>query len=219
MKMKMCFSSIALLIVLVSSGSLAAEEQTSLWSSRASGFNVVGEGERATASIMSPDKNAELRVTGDNLRLIVKGADQLDLSRFLNTISLTEVLWSDDSSAFFINDSDGGSVGSWETHAYIVENREVIEIPLGSIISKNSRLTSDCKYKNVGSVTWIDGHGKILVIEQVPGSSGCSNMDSFAGYIIDVKMGKVLEILGPDALKKRFKKAVGANVKSLLRDE
>jgi hypothetical protein len=192
-------------------------EDQAIWSRQSHGLIAAGLDAKGTATVASPDKHAELRLHSGKFELFVNGVAVTDLSNLIGSVSLAEILWSPDSDAFFVNSSDGGEVGTWKSYVYVLTGGGAAhEIHVDSLIAKRSALKTTCNYKNIGSLAWVDGHAKIFLIEQVPSSSECSNMDSISGYVVDVEAGRVLDVLDKAAMEKRFGPYLGNRSRSLV---
>jgi len=124
-----------------------------------------------------------------------------------------EVLWSPDSNGFAINVSDGGLVGTWETHIYTIDqngnpaprNLQRLILP---IVSKFLR----CEPKevaNFGIAAWLNGSKEVLMIAEVPPHSSCRNMGTLIGFRISVLSGKIIERISERELRRKWKSFLG----------
>jgi hypothetical protein len=206
----------SILAIVILSPVQAHGEDSAIWARHSHSLLAAGLDAKGTATVLSPDKHAELRLHAGEFGLLVNGALIEDLSNLIGSVSLTEVLWSPDSSAFFVNASDGGEVGTWKSYVFLLSGEKVREVQVGSLIAGQSGLKTTCDYKNLGSLGWMDGHAKIMLMEQVPSSSECSNMNSIKGYVIDTEAGRVLEVLEMPAVEKRFQPYFGDRSRFLV---
>lgn len=185
-----------------------ADQHQSFWSEGAKVFKAKENG--SYESILSPDGEIRLSFNGAGFTFQDKQGKVLaQLQDSISTPELLEVGWSPDANDVFINASDGGASGTWSTRVFKRSDAGLREIPIEKLIEKVSTLRSDCRFKNVGAVAWIEGHRNLLVLEQVPDSSGCTNMGKVVGYVLDVVTPKVLERLNAEQVKARFHSQLG----------
>lgn len=180
----MRWSILILVFPLAYSQSIVAQD---LW---AKGSQVLKQTDNAI-EWSAPDGRASLRTNEDKGTLTIDKT-VLDASDVINP-GLTELHWSPNSASVFINSSDGGEVGSWFTRVFVSNGGHVREVPIGKIVANASKLHSTCKILNVMSVGWVVDGKKLLVMQQVPNSSGCSHMDATAYYVVDVQTGRIIE--------------------------
>ncbi|MBB5356835.1 hypothetical protein HDE76_000017 [Rhodanobacter sp. ANJX3] len=194
----------------------ASNADGGIWSKNAKD---VGENTDSTLNIFSarsPDGKKTITFTNNKLMLIVGGKTLADLTDSMYSPRLTEISWSPDSLAFFVNASDGGVEGTWVSSAYLLVNNAVKKVSVGEKINLQSTLSTDCKYKNLGSVAWLNGHRNLLLIEQVPDSSSCSHMGEATGYLYDVEHDSIANTLSPDKIKSQYSEYLGSQAKSAL---
>lgn len=179
-----------------------AQAEDGFWSANS---ETLGAYNVTEATLQSPGGKAELIYKNYTLLLTTFSHHKVDLTKFVSTPNLVEAGWSRDSRAVFINTSDGGSIGTWSIHAYVIEKNGVLEeLPVAASVGSVSKLTSSCTFKNLSAVTWLDGHKKLLLIEQIPDTSNCSNMGDSSGYIYDTSINRVTAKLSKSELKKGF---------------
>lgn len=171
--------------------------------------------EGTTAVWTSPDRHAELRVDANHATLKM-GSFTTNVDEIYSSIGLTELSWSDAANGVFINASDGGVVGTWQSRVFVETGGRVKEVPVQRLIADKSVLSSDCKALNLASLAWIDNGKHLLVLQEVPNSSGCTNMADTALYVIDLGADQVVEVLhGKAGLK--YNKYLAPVVRELLR--
>lgn len=199
----------ALIVSLHSTLSRGADQHQSFWSEDAKVFKALERGKYQP--IHSPDGEINFYFSGNGFAFQNRQGKILAALRdSVSTPELLEISWSPDARDVFINASDGGASGTWSTHVFRRTDAGLREIPVEEFIERSSALQTDCQFKNVGSVAWVKGHGNLLVLEQIPDSSGCSNMGQVVGYILNVGSLKVLERLSAEQVKARFRPQLGS---------
>jgi hypothetical protein len=186
-----------------------ADQHQSFWSESARVFKATESGKYAP--ILSPDGEIRFSFNGKGFTFQDKqGKILAELQDSISTPELLEIGWSPDARDVFINASDGGASGTWNTHVFQRSGTALREIPAGKLIEQASTLRSDCQFKNVGAVAWVKGHRNLLVLEQIPDSSGCSNMGQVVGYVLDVVTLEVTEPLSAEQVRARFHSQLGS---------
>lgn len=185
-----------------------AEAPKPSWAAGSTSLGAAGLSAASRFAVASPDHAASVLYADSGLWLYVNGKKSFDLSSLVDSVYLTEVEWAKDSSAFFINASAGGAVGDWSTHVYSVGRGGIRELPIAGLVNDGS-LQSNCQL-NLVSIAWLDGHRKLLVLEQIPDTSSCTNMGKIAGYVIDLKMRRVAQRLTAAAVRGKYRSYLGA---------
>jgi hypothetical protein len=184
------------------------------WSGSGQPLNITND----VAEWDAPGGWARIRVSDDTSTLKM-GKTVFEIGGIYANPLLSEVAWSEDIKGVFVNASDGGDTGTWGTLAFIETNGKAREIPVSKLIKTKHALKSDCKYLNIASVAWIDAGSELLVLEQVPNSSGCSNMNKAVVHVIDVKHNKIREVLAPAKARARYSDVFGARTAGTLSKE
>ncbi len=141
-----------------------------------------------------------------------------------------ELLWAPDSRAFFVNYSDGGSVGTFHALVYFVGpsgvrrteptqgvreayySQPVACFAPGST-NQQARIGPPEK-PNVGAVTWLGDSSKLIIAAEVPPHSSCDDMGTFRLYEVSVPSGRVLRSYGQIEAKKLFLRDVGEDLRN-----
>lgn len=212
------FSLVLLLILLGATSNTISSEFTSahqtctggIWAAEAQS-PYIGPNSIPT-TISAPNGRFSINATGTGLSLVDESGRVSQLQVLPNP-SLTEVLWAPDSSAFVINVSDGGLVGTWETVFYFLdETNRPIQRDIQSLVgpSANKFLLCDPdEVANIGVASWVNGSTEVLVVAEVPPHSSCRNMGSIFGYLVSVESEKVIERISEDDLRKRWANTLG----------
>ena len=161
--------------------------------------------------------NASFHVDNGEAKFRV-GDLTVDVSEIYGSSGLTELNWSNAARGAFINASEGGVVGEWQSRAFVIRNGQTKEIPVQKLVAQASVLTTDCGSMNLASLAWIQQGTRLLVMQTVPGTSACSHMGDTALYVIDVASERVVEVLhGKLGLK--YEQDLVPTVRSLLRGD
>ena len=162
-----------------------------------------------------PSPNGKFIVTGADLDLAftAKGKRTLLNIPMLNT-PIMEVLWSPDSRGFAVTVSDGGLVGTYEMHVYLIDaNGKPVYQNILSVVrpiaNKKQRCIPDNEVANLGVAAWLNGSRKLLIVAEVPPHSSCRNMGDIGGFIVDVKSKKVGKRISEKELWSKWGKYLG----------
>jgi hypothetical protein len=163
-------------------------------------------------SVMSP--NGKLRIIVDDTQLqVVSEKSGIRLSRdFIGVMSLAEVLWAPDSSAFFLTQSDGGWVGNWSVMVYRVTPGGLSKSPVGVVaLADFRRKFPRCpdEYPNVAGIGWSNVSKRLLLVVEMPCHSGCVDMCKRLGYVVESFSGSIFESVSANDLKIRWKTMLG----------
>ena len=138
-----------------------------------------------------------------------------------------EMAWSPDSKAFFITSSDGGAVGTFGTIVYLVEDGKVRSVDItkqvrddiaarypacvaykgiqSCTLAEQHRMARNHDWVNVAGMKWLKGSTELLVVGNVPDSSGYgANMTEWMGYRIEIPSGKILERYTANEFRKKW---------------
>jgi len=112
--------------------------------------------------------------------------------------SLSELLWSEDSSAFTVTSSDGGWVGGWSVEVFLIKYSQIERVDVSSQAKKDVMRRYQCdepqnEEPNLVAVAWREGSSQLLLVAQVPPHSSCREMGKLFGYIVSVPSGKIVE--------------------------
>ena len=166
----------------------------------------------APVNISSPD--GRFIVTGADLDLMFTANGKrtlLDIPMFNEP--LMEVLWSPDSRSFAVTVSDGGLVGTFETHVYQIDanGKPVYRNILRAVrpIAKKLLRCEPGDMPNIGVSAWLKGSREVLIVVEVPPHSSCRNMGDIGGFIVDVKSKKVGKRISERELRSKWAKFLG----------
>lgn len=126
-----------------------------------------------------------------------------------------EVVWSPDSSAFFVTYSDSGAVGTYHVLVYTIDEKgphRSEPIPNGRKLLKPDCMTPE--YPNVGGIRWGDDSHTLIIAVEVPPHSSCVDMGTFKAYEISLPSGTVLNEYGQLDAKRSFADALGPELRN-----
>ena len=168
-----------------------------------------------TIDWVSPGHVAKIHADIDKGQLTARGK-VIDIQDVMNP-GLTEVNWSNEANALFINSSDGGDVGTWTTRVFAISANGVREVKVGAAVSKQPFPSATRRqYLNVVSVGWINSGSALLVLRQVPNSSDYRDMNLARLYVVDIKSGRVIEQLTPADAAKKYSAVFGPGAEAVV---
>jgi len=167
--------------------------------------------------IPSPHKRYSLLVSGSDLTVV----DQQDGARkTLGSIlifSLAEVEWSPDSSGFYVNQSDGGWVGSWSVSVYGLQSGRLVKLNAGqkalTDFSGKTREWCPDEFPNMAAAGWAHSGQAILLVGEAPRHSSCPAMGRLYGYLVSITDGRILAEYDEVTLNKRWGKQLGPRLR------
>ncbi len=183
-----------------------------------SAVTLLSLGDPRRGGVGSPDGSKTIVVDGVRLRVVENGHLLPGLE---NTAigTLAEISWAPDSKAFFVTESDGGTVGSWSVDVFTISDGGVVRTrPTEEVVRRFSRTyrCHDEELPNVGAVSWGKNSEAILVVAEVPPHSSCPEMGKVRGYIVSVADGKVIEEVSPASLRGHWRRHLGDRLKDSL---
>lgn len=164
---------------------------------------------------VSPDGRSAVRATPQGL-VVQHGAAALTLP-LLFTPGLAEVVWSPSTRHVAINASNGGAMGTWDTHVLNVAGatsvlavRQLVEARLGR--------NWGCEGKeaiNVGTVGWDRSGEELLVIAEVPPRAHCPDAGEIRGLQIHLGRKVVTRVLTAEAVRHSWWQMLGSRFRTL----
>jgi hypothetical protein len=145
------------------------------------------------------------------LSLVTKGrVTALDVPA---TPSLTELLWSPDSTAFVINASDGGLIGTWDAYLFSVgADGRLMARDVRELIEPQAKGVAKCatnEVVNLGAGAWLQSGKALLIVLEVPPHTSCRNPGALVGYRVSFPDLKVLERVGESMLRSQWGELLG----------
>lgn len=126
--------------------------------------------------------------------------------------TLSEILWSDDSSAFAVTSCDGGWVGGWSVKVFMIRNGQTRRVDVSGEASTDVMRRYKCAERegpNFGAVAWMHGAGQLVLVAQVPPHSSCRDMGKLFGYMVSVPRGGILRRYSESELRNTWGAALG----------
>lgn len=172
--------------------------------------------QRRMVILRSPDRQKAVSFEG-GFRLVV------DVSGWRHSVEYAawpcpELKWSADSRAFFLNYSNGGSVGEWEVRVYYPSRAAVQRVDPAPSVVRDFLLTYpkcfEPEMPNVAGIAWLKGSQRLLVATQVLPHSNCDSMGTFAVYEVEVLGAKILHRYGQLEAKQRFWQFLGPELRA-----
>jgi hypothetical protein len=168
---------------------------------------------KETIKIPSPDGRKILAVTETEVLVKESTGEQVGQEIGINT--LAEIIWSPDSSAFAVTQSDGGAVGTWYVEVYRILHRRLQKIVvMKTVVADFQKRTGGCPEEdaNVAAVGW-PGPKVLLVVAEAPPHSSCRDMGKVRGYEVSVTNGRLIRKYKADKLKNIHLKLLGPRLK------
>lgn len=199
-----------LIAILILSSPMASSARD-LWAKRSENLRETDE----TIDWSSPNKVARIHADINKGQLTACGKVN-DIRNMMNP-GLTEVNWSTQANAFFINSSDGGDVGTWSTRVFLIRENGDHEVKVSEAISRQDfPSVTPREYLNVMSIGWINHGSALLVLRQVPNSSRYRDMNVARVYVVDVQTESVTEELTSVEADKKYHAVFGPGAKAVV---
>ena len=139
------------------------------------------------------------------ISLVAPNGTETDLSNFIGSMNLTEFKYSDDSTTVFMNSSLGGLVGDWHTHIYRFRNGKAWEFDIVKVLRTSGLPKSNAGCEpNIYSIAWLRQSSQLLVLAEIPPSSGCVNMGLSRGCVVDIDHHGVIASYSSKQYAKKF---------------
>jgi hypothetical protein len=180
--------------------------------------------------IYSPSRKTAVHVVKEAWWVEV-GAKRLDFNSGKAYVGYpAELAWSSDGKFFYITWSEG-NIDGWVTEVYEVGADQIHKITdIGSPIQKdfdqqhacvstNARGEKEQYEPNIGGVAWLPDSKRLLVAaEAIPDSRCGDRSGQFAGYLVSIPDGAILERFGPKDLVEKWRAQLGARLKGNYAD-
>jgi len=165
--------------------------------------------------IPAPDKQKIARIEGTTLHVTVNG-HPLPMTNDIGVEPVAELAWAPDSSGFFITESDGGLVGSWQVSVFLVGKTLIQKANVTQEVERQFKKTYTCKESeepNVAGIGWLKGSQQLLVVAEVPPHSSYQDMGKIMGYVISTSNGEILMELRQGELSAHWEPYLGSRLK------
>ena len=216
--MKAVSATTALLVLLLSSASVAVADCGEGAYSKAALLPSARESTAAHNEFPSPDGYKKIVLewkSGQPEVFVREGGKQYSVP--ISPWPCPEFQWSPDSKAFFISYSDGGSVGNYKT-LVVFPSAAGIRVVDPTFAVEKDFLTHypkcfDPETPNLGGVAWQGDAKRLLLAAQVLPHSNCDMMGTFSLYEIEVPSGRIIKKHGQLAAKKTFGGLLGSELR------
>lgn len=128
----------------------------------------------------------------------------------------TEVLWSPDSRAFAVNQTEGGGGIGQRAYIFYIENRGLRRVDVSPPIEKRFGNPVKCEVPvrpNTAILHWI-GSDRILVVAEIVPVSICHCMGTFASYELSLPDLRVLSAYTQIETKRKFGESLGCELRA-----
>ncbi len=168
--------------------------------------------------------NAYLRVTTQGREIGKAGPRALDTG--------SDVLWSPDSTKFFLSGSEGSALGPMYVDIYRLDDPKLEPIDVTALALKDMVATfPPCRAKNIdmydchqltddpgsfismSGVDWLPDSSAIVVIAQVMPSSRLGGiMGQMMGYVLEVPTGKILQRMEAREFTRKWQRSLALKI-------
>lgn len=132
--------------------------------------------------------------------------------------SLAELVWSPNTRAFALTESDGGWVGSWSVRIALLSPSGNLQFhQISRSVAQDFYLrTSKRKcpeQSNVAAIAWTKGTEELLLVAEAPPHSSCPVMTAVCGYMVAVPSGVIRRRVSPQILEKEWGNVLGPRLR------
>jgi hypothetical protein len=128
----------------------------------------------------------------------------------------TEVLWSPDSKAFAVNQTEGGGSIGQQAYIFYVEENGLRRVDVSPPVEKAFGSPVKCEVPvppNTAIIQWLDSN-RILVAAEVVPVSICERRGTFQTYELSLPDLEILHVYGQAESKRLFGDALGCELRS-----
>ncbi|HKF20195.1 MAG TPA: hypothetical protein VKE93_01425 [Candidatus Angelobacter sp.] len=167
-------------------------------------------------SVKSPDgtKSVSIKIVEDKGELYTTVIVRSGSQRFRTRLDgfRSEILWSPDSRAFAVNQTEGGGGFDQRTYVFYVEQGGLRKVDVSNPVDKafGSPVRCDAPLlpPNTAILEWLD-KTRVLVVAEIVNVSVCACSGSFETYEVGLPAGKVLKRYSQAETKSRFATSLG----------
>lgn len=126
-----------------------------------------------------------------------------------------EVLWSPDSTAFAVTQTEGGGGIGYRAYVFYVGENGFNKVDVSDVVVKAFGTQVKCEVPvppNTGFVDWLDGSHRILVAAEVVPVSICHCSGTFKLYELSVPKVRILHAYSQIEAKQRFSNLLGCEL-------
>jgi hypothetical protein len=176
----------------------------------------------AAYPIYSPDGQKAFRIDDDRWSVEVRGKKIAARHNRMDS-SWVEVGWAPDGNTFFISHSVGYTTG-YRVDVYRQEGDSIRRFAnLNRVVQKDFEHRHRCYDRdwkigndpNIAGLKWLDNSDRLLLVAEVP-NLGICKQTYFAGYLVSISSGRIIQRYSPEDLLRRWEKLLGENLLSDL---
>lgn len=164
--------------------------------------------------LVSPDRSTALLISDEEMTLQSAAGRTIGKAKILD---LAEVLWSPDSQAFTLTQSDGGWVGDWSFSVYRatrsgLQRYQVEKEALRDFAARPVKRTESCAIEapNVAAIAWTNASKELLLVVETPPHSSACDPGAIRGYVVSATTGAIQKTYSAQGLADGFPKAFGS---------
>lgn len=173
--------------------------------------------------VYSPDRSKLVHVVGDQW-WVETGKRRISLDSKARFIGYpAELGWAPDNRTFFITQSSG-SFGQFFARIYRIQENEIeVFADIGETVLRHFDrqyacvVTDNGKRKlygsNIAAFRWMDRGNQLLLVAEVPPDNICEHASYFAGYLVSIPEGRIIERYTPQELAHRWISFFGIRLK------
>ena len=127
-----------------------------------------------------------------------------------------EILWSPDSSAFAVTQTEGGGGIGYRVYVFYLEQKGVQKVDVSRAVEASTGLSSHCDggkfLPNTAVITWL-GPQRLLVAAETFPVGGCKCPGSFVAYEVNLPDAKIEQSYSQQEAKKKFWSQLGCELR------
>lgn len=197
------------------------------WSSAASdlcpGEDSAIPGENRKLRVVASGRKTVFHVVDGRWWVTVNGKPQSLNSKHSHVGCPAEVGWSSDSKAFYITQSDG-QIAGFHTEVFLLANGLAELTPgINSLVERDFTRDHGCIQRitgkrvtekpNIVGLRWVKDHDQLLLVAEVRPDNLCGHRGYFAGYLVEIPTGKIIERYSPGELNRQWATDLGVRLK------
>jgi hypothetical protein len=127
-----------------------------------------------------------------------------------------EVLWSPDSEAFGVTQTEGGGGIGIRAYLFFVDQSNLRRVDLFRTVEKEFRIPGRCEVPvppNSALVTWVHGSDRVLVVAEVVPVSICECQGTYVLYEVGVAGLRIYNVYGQADAMRRFRPLLGRELR------
>lgn len=179
--------------------------------------------ESRNLSVNAFSRETVFHVVNGRWWVTVNGKPQSLNSKHSHVGCPADVGWSPDSKALYITQSDG-EIAGFHTEVFLLADRlEELTPGINSVIERDFTRDHGCIQRikgklvteepNIAGLRWVRDHDQLLLVAEVRPDSLCGHRGYFAGYLLEIPTGKIIERYSPGELNRQWAADLGVRLK------